>query len=225
MATLTVYSDTGNVATAVDGTFTRAGTGFSDCRNGAGTTFDAISGHQVDCGVICGSDGPVANIYRSIRSFNTSALGTGATISSAVLSIYYSAKYNFWIPTSPVHIAGASPANPGNLVTADYSNVGRTSFGSVAWASISAGVYTDFTLNGSGLAAINKTGVSSFSTQIGFDINNSDPGEGPSAVTYLTSYFAEQAGSTQDPKLVITYEAGGSGGDSGFMTTNTGFWG
>jgi len=140
-------------------------------------------------------------------TFNTSSIGAGATNLSAVLSIRGSLKSE-GLGANEIHIAGSTQASNNSLAISDFQNVGRTSFASIAQASYSTAVYNDFSLNASGITNINKTGVSKFSAQLGWDLNNNFTGTWVSdADTLIRSYDADSAGTTNDPKLTITYTA------------------
>ena len=66
-------------------------------------------------------------------------------------------------------------------------------------------MYNNFALNASGLAAINKTGITKFSLRIVSDIDNVEPtwSSGNDAVFDISE--ADETGTTQDPKLVIEH--------------------
>ena len=144
-----------------------------------------------------------------IETFDTSSLGSTATISAATLSLNTGGTTTTDLGTTPIHIAGATPASNNTLVIGDYLQCGSTSFSSIAWASIVVG-YNDFALNAAGIANINKTEVSRFSTQLEWQINNSFTGTWASGLgTYYTFYMADQTDTIQDPKLVVTYTVSG----------------
>jgi hypothetical protein len=60
------------------------------------------------------------------------------------------------------------------------------------------------TLNGSGIAAISKTGISKFGLRSNYDATGTAPTWASLADTYLQGYSSEQ-GTGYKPKLVVTY--------------------
>jgi len=78
----------------------------------------------------------------------------------------------------------------------------------LSWGFGSLTAYPDFALNAAGIANINKTGVSRFSTQLEWQINNSFTGTWASELgTYYAFYMADQTNT--EPKLVVTYTVSG----------------
>lgn len=142
---------------------------------------------------------------RAFASFDTSAL-SGATISAAEIGLYGSSKVNT-LGDMDIHIAGSSQANANNLTGTDYAAAGGTSFGSKAYSVYSTSAYNDITLNAAGISNIDTEGVSKFSMKSGWDINESFTGTwagwaNSSQVLFVSS---DAAGTTQDPKLTITF--------------------
>lgn len=138
-------------------------------------------------------------------SFDTSSLTSGATISSAVLSLFGDSLNFINQSSTSVAIVGTTPANKNDLVVADFGQFQFTAFASpIAFASLSQSAYNDFTLNASGISAINKTGVTSFGVITEVD----------RAITTITAqdnifnFIMADTGSNQ-PKLVVTYTLGG----------------
>lgn len=151
------------------------------------------------------------NLRRAIAGFDTSSIDDAATISSAVLSFYGTGQAN-GLGSDDIHICASTPAADDNIVAADFSQLASTSFGSIAYGSWSTVAYNDFTLNANGISNVSKTGLSKFGARLGWDINNSFTGSWVStAETRFNSYLADQAATTNDPKLVVTYSVGGSG--------------
>jgi hypothetical protein len=153
------------------------------------------------------------SIYYGIYLFDTSSLGSSANITSATFSLFSTAGAGLstGLGTCPIHVAGAVVANSASLAGGDYQNTPHVSFGSVSWATATQpSQYIDWTLNASGIANINKTGISQFSTQLEWEINNNFTGTwASSAVTRGDFYFADQTGTANDPKLVVNYTVGG----------------
>src|SRR5258708_34756063 len=104
-------------------------------------------------------------LKRSIYCFDTSSMGAGATVSAATFSLWSRGVKQNGLGSPDLHIAGATPASTTALATSDFSNIARTSYGSVTYANfdVSDTAYTDITLNSSGQSNIVANGISSFS--------------------------------------------------------------
>jgi hypothetical protein len=207
MATLTVYPDANPETTTVDGYALRGGVNetFTTIRGGAGTQAGDSDTSVIVPGLTATS---TTNQYSTLRRafilFDTSSLTSAAIISGAVLSVYGGGLKTTGLGTPDLHVGSSTPASNTALVSADYSQRGTTSFGSISNASFSTSAYNDITLNASGIAAINKTGVSKFSLQLSWDINNSFTGSWASSAESEFSIVMSDTGSNK-PKLVITY--------------------
>lgn len=213
MPTLTVYPDPSTGGTTVDGWVRRTSTGesFATMRGGAGVDAGPSQASNVFSDIIAHT---VADEYiemvRTIYTFDTSPLGTGATITAAVLSFFGLGTGVNTLGGGTYNVFGATPAANNDLVAADYSQLGTTAFATaIAFASWSESAYNDFTLNASGISNINKTGISRFGgREDAHDAQNSAPTWGSSNANYVFTYYADQAGTANDPKLVITYTTG-----------------
>ncbi|MEI6039866.1 MAG: InlB B-repeat-containing protein [Candidatus Berkelbacteria bacterium] len=96
------------------------------------------------------------------------------------------------------------------MVAADYTAVGTTPFSSAITKSNWAYDYNSFALNADGKSAISKSGVSKFSILNGnFDGANVSPSvSSASDFSTISMYFSEASGTSQDPKLSVTYTGG-----------------
>jgi hypothetical protein len=147
-------------------------------------------------------DGEVAQVF---TLFDTSSLPDSASISSATLSLYVVSKINSANDGGDtVNIVSSNPASNVALASGDFNIVGTTLFATaVDITSMSTSAYTTFTLNSSGKAAITATGVSKFGVREGHDIGALNmTANSENSVTFST---AEQTGTSQDPKLDVTY--------------------
>jgi hypothetical protein len=149
------------------------------------------------------------NIRRMITLFDTSILGSSANISAATLSLRSNGKDNTFTGSSPsINCYASNPASNTGVTAADYdyNDFGTTAFcdTSIAYSAWGTAGYNDFALNSSGIAAINKTGVSKFGFRTTADAANSEPAWESSKWGYFSIYFAEQ-GTGYQPKLVIIY--------------------
>lgn len=150
-------------------------------------------------------------LYYIIRSFFTFATGTtlaGATITAATFSLYGGASGSDPTTDSAV-LTASTQTDPTSLAQADYDNITKNSpteladrFAYSSWAS---GAYNDFTLNASGLAAINQTpgGYTKFCLRAGKEVDDVAPS---STSSYIRCQFSDQ---TNKPKLTVTYTTPG----------------
>lgn len=154
-------------------------------------------------------DGGGYPINRTAFCFDTSTIGSGKTISSSTFSLYSATISNTTETTYPANLAlvQAILTSTANVVTGDFdlSHWGSTRFATditlVTFMASSA--YKDFALNASGVANVNMTGVSQFGIRPANDLDNNTP----TARSYGNFYMADQTGTTNDPKLVVTYAA------------------
>ena len=160
-----------------------------------------------------------AQCMAGIILFNTSTLTGGANISAGVFSLHGDTRYNNLngeaSANSALVLVASNPNSNTALTGTDFGTRGSTSFGvSVKQDSWNDAGYNDITLNANGLAAISKTGISKFATRGGWDFNATTTGltwtaDGPQGFEVIA---ADTAGTSTDPKLVVTYTlpAGGS---------------
>ena len=217
-ATLTAYPDPDPETTTVDGRVGRSGSNltWNDLVTGNGTValdndsptnlFYTEHGSTTDRFVSCN---------RFICLFLTSAIGVGGTITAAILSFYGQAKADAGSDSPNADVYTSSPASNTSLAIGDYQTMGSTSqTGSpVTYASWSTTAYNDLTFNATGIGNITKDGVSKFGGRnANLDVANQQPTWVSGNETYLNVRTADAAGTTQDPKLVVTYTAA-AGGD------------
>ena len=229
-ATLTVYPDANPETTSVDGIVYRTGANetFSTIRAGAGTLAnDSTTGlYQTAVSLFAtATTNQYEQLSRSIFLFDTSSLTSGAAISAATLSLWIRSKNNSLGMTSAhagMAIVGSTPASNTALVAADYGNLGTTRYATdIAYDSVTIGAYNDFTLNATGLTNISKTSVTKFGARFAVDVDNGSP----AWTAYLsTSYeipYADWTGTTQDPKLVVTYVLGFTNPTNAYTSNDT----
>lgn len=153
------------------------------------------------------------NIARGFYLFNTSAIPDADEISSGVLSLYDEAFTKDLAGITPtINIYSSNPTSDTALANADYGTQGSTPFATaITWAGWNSGVYNPFTFNASGLAAISKTGISKFSSgNPEYDVADNAPiHPGSAQVSGFRIYNADQAGTSNDPKLVVVHSAAG----------------
>lgn len=211
--TLTVFPDPNVEVTTVDGRCSHTpGAGVSWDTNhdatASSSAFDSANPWYA------GAEETAAGVnqYQTNRGFHlydTSSLTASATVSAATCSLNGGgAPLNTdndgddWVNITP-----STPASNTAIVTGDYDQCGaidnpteystRIDIGS--WAS----TYNDFALNAGGLSALSLTAVTKFGLREGHDAIDSAPANNTG--NYVDVDSAEGAGTTSDPKLVVTY--------------------
>jgi hypothetical protein len=148
------------------------------------------------------------SIRRAIHLYDTSALTSAAVISAAVESIYGTAKTDGFTCTPDIDVYTSSPASNTALASGDFDSLGATSqTGSpISYASWNTAGYNDFTYNATGIGNISKTSITKMGKRnVNRDVSNSEPGWVTVTASGLSGYYADQTGTANDPKLVVTY--------------------
>lgn len=142
------------------------------------------------------------HLFEVFFLFNTTLAGT---ITAAVLSVRGYDKWdtNSFIPN--VNIYSSSPASNTAIAAGDFDSFGSTAFATaITYAGFSTG-YNDFTFNSTGIAAINKSGISKFGARnASYDVAASAPTWASGGEAAMRIFYSEY-GSGYKPKLVITY--------------------
>ena len=218
-STLTAYPDADPESTSVDGNIE------VDIAN-PGETWATIRGRSAGTGawpsstddsVLWMKCATTASQYRAMARpfylYDTSALTAAAAINAGTKSVFGSAlayTTGGFSPDLAANIVTTTPASDTDLVTGDFDQQGTvvqcdTAIGIASWNQ--AG-YNNWALNAAGLASISKTAI----TKLGIRENNYDrPNTAPTwtseVLSHCTGYFADQTGTANDPKLVVTYTA------------------
>ena len=158
-------------------------------------------------------------LYRSFVPFDTSSIPDTDTIDAATFSLWGLTGGANTDSTSVVFIQTTQPDPPTDLVAGDYDSLtldtpaeGATR---LAFASIATGAYNDITLNATGRGWVNKTGYTKLGYRAALDVDNSEP-TGDNNARFSS---ANEAGTTQDPKLSVTHTTpGGAAGTAGWKS-------
>jgi len=213
--TTTFYPDPHTEVTSVDGyanESTQANWATIIAAAGDNANDSAVSGMVVHIGS-ADTGGNWSFLSRGIYLFDTSSLPDDVDITNATFSVYGSLKYDNLNITPNVNVYASNPNSSTALVAADYANVSSTPFCDtpITYAGWDTAGYNDFALNAAGLAAIDVAGVSEFSLRnANYDVAATPPAHTPSQQSSLQGYFADQAGTANDPKLVVTYSSLGA---------------
>lgn len=209
-STLTAYPDPGDPGTTcIDGNVRRDGVDetWATIRGGAGTNADAQFNNRVIGFTASATSNQWSTLYRSFFLFDTSAIGAGS-VTAATLSLFGVSKADNLAVTPNVDVYAATPASNTTLATTDFGQVGSTSYtGSpVKYADWSTVGYNAFDFNGTGVAAISPSGISKFACRnANYDVAPVEPTWSSGQGSELQAYTADQTGTANDPKLVVTY--------------------
>jgi hypothetical protein len=161
------------------------------------------------CGGYCSNTTDEFNsLQRSGYLFDTSPLGSGATITAAVFSVYGNLKENDSSYTPVAQLYLYNPASNTAYTQADWNEYGTTAQADtgVAYSAFSASAYNDITLNSTGRGNISKTGVTKFGIRDAtYDVANSAWSWSDGLGWYMQVYYADQTGTANDPKIYVTY--------------------
>ena len=209
--TLTAYPDPDPETATVDGYVQRnvAGT-WGSVRDGAGTGAGPSAAFEEDAYV---SATTITDQYglmrRGIYLYDTSSLGSSATISASIMSTFGAAKSDLGGVLPTYNMYSSAPASNTNLDAggADFTTIGATAYATaITFANFSTTGYNDLTMNSTGIDAISKTSISKFGTrEATFDAANSAMPWASGRYVQFKGYFADQTGTANDPKLVVTY--------------------
>ena len=217
--TLTVYPDASSGSTTVDGNMIRSSTSVSLATlvAGAGTGVDKTNVYESLYLGATTTSNEYDYLRRSIQTFDTSSLTSGATISGVVISGYY-VVVTTDLGDCKVQVVGSTPASDNDLASSDFSQLGTTSFGYLTLSTITTSQYNDVTLNASGVSNISKTGISKFGLRFGFDGMSETPTWSSGATNQSGCYSGDNA--TNKYKLVVTYTLPSTNTGNFFMFFN-----
>jgi len=225
--TTTFYPDPDTETSSVDGKTSHASVGgedWSDLRTYPATLSEDSNatdyGSQIEAHAST-SDKWITHT-RSHYSFDTTSIGAGATITSGTFSVMPTADARTDDVSSDLTIVSSAPASETALVDGDHDNIGTTELVDVALSigSMSDDVYEDFVLNSAGVSHLSGIDQSRFCLADSFyDVQNlSPPTWAASDKSEVVMYFAEQSGTSKDPKLEVVYTPGASESSAaGFM--------
>lgn len=172
-----------------------------------GVGADAIG---ATCRVMTGLFASGWQIRRIFFPVDTSGVGAGATINNATLYAKPSTTANNDDNDGNdyIGVVGTSQASNTALSDADIDNVSDTLLSDDTRdlsSAFSTSAYTSWTLNASGLAAVNKTGYTLLGLREGHDILNDTPGYATGQSNQIRFHTSEATGTADDPYLEIDY--------------------
>jgi len=142
--------------------------------------------------------------YKSVVSFDTSAIPDGATVLSATVRLLrgsltgtspFSTHGTLWVDVATGAFSGSTTLQAGDFQSAATA-VQAASLSNAA----SNGTWSTGSLNAAGLAALNKTGSTQLRVYFNLD-DNDDTGN-----DYLGYYSGDNSTAANRPQLVVTYQ-------------------
>lgn len=209
--TLTAYPQASGGSLTVSGSTIRQTSPSSETltviRAGSGTT-SYTSSLDVQLQAHDSVVGNFVGVWRSILTFDTSSIGATSTVTAAELSLFTTDKFG-GLGTNGYEIVSATPNQTHILSPADHSRVGSTTFASGTYAGAVPGSEVDHTLNSDGRAHIDTGGVTGLAIRLGWDYSGTFTGAwAPGNITYFAWASSDRAGTSEDPRLTVTYTRG-----------------
>jgi len=211
VSTLVVYSDTSDgvidSADGYDDEYDGWDGDYAVTRSGTGVVLEAVTGLIVAVGQLgAASFYWVFWVYEGFLGFDTSSIPDTDTVSAAVLRVTSYADYS----TTDFDIQARLRDWGTTVTTADWvagaDLSGLTLLGSYA-TSGGFTATTGYDLSDTAMAAnVSKTG----STRMLLCSSRTTNNNAPTGAEYVNIYSADETGTTRDPKLTVTYAAGGS---------------
>ena len=145
------------------------------------------------------------DIRRGAFGFDFSGIGTD-TIGAVTFSLAGGGAAAKNADSGTISIAVATPASDSNLVADDFNEFEFTVDANKTFANWNGadGAYNDFALDVGKVAYVSSwSDIGFIGTRSQLDVFNTAPSGGND----VTSYFADQTGTTNDPKLIVTDRA------------------
>lgn len=210
-STLTAYPDPHPESTTVDGMVEAIGTvtpTWAALRAGTGGLNVSADNNSIETIARITADGAGGfyRLYRSVYLFDTSSI-SGGSVSAATFSIYGQSKSDGLSITPGINVVSSNPASNTALVGADFTTLGNTAYSTaISYSSYSTTGYNNFVLNASGISAISTTGITKLGIKESvYDLGDTTPTSTSDFTSDFIAYLADNAGTSIDPKLVVTY--------------------
>ena len=149
--------------------------------------------------------------------FNTASLGDTDTVDSGTQVEIVVSAISFNADSDSLHVVPSTPASNTAIVAGDIDNISYTDYGSKTFASMTAdsATYNALSLNASGRTAVSLTGITKFALIDARDLNNN----APTGRNGLAGFFADETGTSKDPKLTVIYSTVAPTAPSGLGAT------
>jgi hypothetical protein len=151
-------------------------------------------------------------ICRSHTGFDTSAISTDDIVAAiAVIYVTTTATSSGTSPNNIILTDSSGIASNTAVTTADYDQIGDSVGAPTKWSTgvaisgLSTSTYEEFSLNATGIAGIQKSGVTNIGWRHEADVTaDANPATG---IDYIVASSADETGTSQDPYLYVTHGA------------------
>jgi streptogramin lyase/5-hydroxyisourate hydrolase-like protein (transthyretin family) len=209
------YPNADPETTTVDGALEKYGATWSEARDAATADITDDTAVSFYGAHVMNYDNSTYAVARSFFSFDLSPL-VGESVTGATFSVYGESKAttNSADPDLGLFYSSGFASNTA-LSASDYASVGSSPLAStIAYADFSSSGYNNFSLNTTGLgyvqSKVDTGGVGYLAMRtVTYDMMNNAPSTVPGQPHGgdLNVYFSDQAGTSQDPKLAVTYSS------------------
>ncbi|MEM9336909.1 MAG: SpvB/TcaC N-terminal domain-containing protein, partial [Patescibacteria group bacterium] len=176
---------------------------FSEARNGTGFALSTTSTNSTFSRVRLAGGSTGKTLYRSYFPFDTSSLSS-SIIDSATFSVYATWKTQEVATSYSIYEVNLDSSD--DIILADYQNnttntdtLSDTEYAASSWTN----GWKNFAFNANGEAYIDTTGVTEISGRSIHDAANIQPSGVVNSEARI--YFADETGTTNDPKLVVEH--------------------
>ena len=217
-ATATYFPDPHTESTSVDGQVKRTGSSesYSALIGGNGTGFDDDDATGNNGLLLSASETTDEwdEYWKVILLFDSSGIGSGQSVSAAVLSTTTVREIDGGIHSGAGwNCVASAPASNTGLAAGDYQTMGTTRFSDTdltfATNTADSSTYNDFILNSTGRAAVAMEGISKFGWASARHLDYAASSTEPNWITgqnwIVGILWSETGGTSKDPKLYVTY--------------------
>ena len=192
-------------STAGDGSagYDHGGTAFATIRTSPGDVTDGGVATTNTPALTRSSGTAYTLCNRGMLVFDTSSIPDGATITSATLQLYVTAKSDAMSQSVSI----VTRTDPATITTADFDVANWTmtkQATDVTIASVTTSAYNTWTLNATGLSNISKTGKTILGVVMSADAEATAPPSGTGAGDASVTYYTADNGSNE-PVLAVSY--------------------
>jgi len=184
--------------------------GWSTIRTGVGTAVDssATSAYTRVSSAVGASD--FSRLDRIITIFDTGELSETFYLTNASLNVYGNAKGSTFGTNPNLVVTNVSTlASLNSIIASDYNKYGTASLSdsNISYAGYQTAAYNQIWLNDGGVDEINIAGKTPYMLRTSWDADNAAPAWLASKASYFQPFMSEQAGTTQDPFLLVNFSA------------------
>jgi hypothetical protein len=166
-----------------------------------------VSTSSINAGIYLQADWTQTNKYYSAQAtyfaFDTSSIPADATITGAKLKLYGYAGYKAsLLGKADLVVVESLQLGNSTLATSDWTRMGSEVFGRIGYDSFSDSSFNDISLATSSIVVGGTTKLCAF---LDWFIEGYDGGWSGGGYTQYVIYLADEAGTSKDPVLEVTY--------------------